>query len=100
MSAGRRGHTKLRLPAKGTKRRELLRLLMRPQGCMAEEQDLFKHALFITEANRLADFFDFDLRSFPTGRPLGRPGRRPMIYRIVGATRNGRYRSFIRNQEN
>lgn len=100
-----------RAPAKGSKLRQALLMMLRPQGATVHE---LIEAGLVSDPRRmghlwiqLRDYKGYDIRPFPlTDRteqrcgPIlnkGRPGRQPVAYRCLGRwTWNRRYRPFIR----
>lgn len=99
----KRGHSKKRLPSKGTKRREMLRLMLRPEGLTANEAIEFGlggPGVVSDASERLYADYGFDVRSFRIPNPNHNPRQRGSkkllaVYRVVGRFKDcGGYRSF------
>jgi hypothetical protein len=83
------------MPRKGTKRRELLRLLFRSQGMRSDECPIGQHNSK-GAVDALRNDFGFDIREFKEPH-TGRRVKRRNVYKVVGWDRpNGRYRSFVK----
>lgn len=86
-------------PHKGTKRRSLLLLLLRPQGATYKELEEVTGYGFGTVNNEIGTLKDqkgWDIRAFPLkkGFRKGRKGR--LVYKVVGKLKwNGGYRTLV-----
>lgn len=86
---------------RGTKRRQIALLLIRPQGCSALEAYIivgFNSSLLGCEITRLKDDYGFDIQIIDKRKPNSKDGRgrNQYVWRIIGRWRwNGSYRSFL-----
>lgn len=86
------------LPRKGTKRREILRMLLRPEGVTTYEASEI-YCDFKSNLTQFSDERGWDIREFPCkdcakcGPNFKKHGRE-MIYKIAGRVRPNRYRAL------
>jgi len=102
MAAGIRRRSLDTMPAKGTKLRQMIILLLRPQGAtIAEIAGVTNQSInnIWGLIDKLQDFRGWDIRGFPDPSAKGRPGRNNKIYKIVGKTTDsGRYKDLVRTK--
>lgn len=87
-----------RPPAKGTKNRKALIMMLRGATAPAIiEACEFKGASPMSRiVMRLRDECGYDIRHFPNPTPNGKCGRTPGLYKVIGKMKwDGSYRSFI-----
>jgi hypothetical protein len=82
-------------PAHGTLRRQVLLLMLRPQGARISELPGKSANQIGSMINGLQNDYLYDVRMF-TNKRSGKKGRPTKTYYVVGKwSRSGRYRSFV-----
>lgn len=93
-----------RTPRKGTKTREVLLMMLRPQGAASYEIDRLFGKGFCAAAivRTLRDDKGWDVRTFsmPRSDSPHQYGRLPVVHKVVGKMKwDGSYRSFVKGGE-